>query len=312
MDSHGCSINEVKCMRKFFKLLICVCALLICTSRVMALEFAALVEHLPASSDYQAVQESAEEIIDMINALVPEDQAIDRSNVAWDGVFKIYVDDMDIFALSSFSKKDIINNMKYIWCYPATIDGRFIRVTISKAVMPDHALVDQGIISEEMYEDFADKAGTWCAPEAEIDTKQSPENIIASLEDAGINEQNDVILVGGTPKMRTLFAVTFVDGYADKLIPLARTGSVLNTGINTVSDYEEGGSELAVGTAYNFSEIAQAMNGASLPDSEAQNGGSAIQNQVINFRPLLCAFIVLAVSIVTYILCFRRQKHSSD
>ena len=71
---------------------------------------------------------------------------------------------MIIFTLSSYSKNDIINSLDYIWSYMDNVNNHNIRVTISRAQMPEHELVDNGVINETTYNELAKKAGTWTAP----------------------------------------------------------------------------------------------------------------------------------------------------
>ena len=181
------------------------------------------IEHLNVSNDYASVQTAGTDICNLVNTLT-ESSTLHSDNINWDNVYKIYVDDNDIFALSSYSKNDIINSLDYIWSYMDNINNHNIRVTISRAQMPEHELVDNGVINETTYNELVKKAGTWTAPEAEIDTTQTIANILSDLQKAGISDTTDFILVGGTDKMKSLFAITFSDGYADKIIPLAETG----------------------------------------------------------------------------------------
>ena len=69
------------------------------------------LELLPESSDYQSVQECGEQICNMVNSLLPDRQSISESDIDWNKVYKIYVDDEDVFSLNSFSKSSIIDNM---------------------------------------------------------------------------------------------------------------------------------------------------------------------------------------------------------
>ena len=175
-------------------------------SQAYALNLDQVIETLPDSQDYVSVHSASTDIHKMINAfdLNNPDIAID-----WNNFYKIYVDDNDIFSYGSQSKADIMNTLDYIWCYMDTIDNRNFRVTISKATMPDRNLVSQGVISDTDYQALVNRAGSWVAPEAEMDTTQTISNIESALSEVGISETDDIILVGGTSKMRSLFAITF-------------------------------------------------------------------------------------------------------
>lgn len=263
-------------MLKSAKVFILVLAASLCTIMVNAQGIENSLELLPESSDYQSIQECGEEICNMVNSLLPDHQSIRESDIDWNKIYKIYVDDEDIFSLDSFSKLNIVDNMKYIWSYSDVIGGQAIKATISRSLAPDYSLVTQNIISEEEYEELVNKAGTWCVPEAEIDVRQTPDDIINVLQAAGISSQDDVILIGGSPKMRTLFAVTFTDGMADKLIPLTNAGAVLDQDINAASESQGTNSKLSAGTAYSFEEVAQVMSNITI--LEDSTGGSAGYN----------------------------------
>lgn len=181
-------------MLKSVKVLILIIAVSLCTIMVNAKGVENPLELLPESSDYQSVQECGVEVCNMVNSLLPDGQSISASDIDWNKVYKIYVDDVDIFSLDRFSKPNIVDNMKYIWSYSDVIGDQAIRATISKSFAPDYSLVSQKIISEEEYEELVDKAGTWCVPEAEIGASQITDDIIDILQAAGISDQDDVIL----------------------------------------------------------------------------------------------------------------------
>lgn len=232
--------------------------LFLLTVHSAALDLYDVAERLMDSSDYPAVDEQASEgVCRIINSLLGGD-AVTPDELDWTKAYKIYTMDTDIYSLPSCSKTDILTAMDdYIWFYPAEINGRPIRVTVSRALAPEHSLVDQGVLSEHAYQSLVEKTGTWTAPEGEIDTLQTTENIQDYLENAGVSQTDELIFVGGSPRIRSLTAITFTDGQADKLIPLAHVRQ-----ISTVGGYvEECG--LQVGQPYRFSAIAQMLQGGS-------------------------------------------------
>ena len=166
------------------------------------------IERLSISNDYASVQIAGSDICNLVNTLT-ESSSLQPDNINWDNVYKIYVDNNDIFALSSYSKDDIMKSLDYIWSYMDNVDNHNVRVTISRAQMPEHELVDNGVITETTYNELVKKAGTWTAPEAEIDTTQTIANILDDLQKAGISEATDFILSEVTAKMKSLFAYTF-------------------------------------------------------------------------------------------------------
>lgn len=269
------------------------------------------IEHLNVSNDYASVQTAGTDICNLVNTLT-ESSTLHSDNINWDNVYKIYVDDNDIFALSSYSKNDIINSLDYIWSYMDNINNHNIRVTISRAQMPEHELVDNGVINETTYNELAKKAGTWTAPEAEIDTTQTIANILSDLQKAGISDTTDFILVGGTDKMKSLFAITFSDGYADKIIPLAETGIAItkNSDAQEISTYAntENLESLDVGKAYDFKMIANAFNSTEISlENDSSDSGYTSNSNTLN-----AADIVIMVSapfiILTILYIFRKKK----
>ena len=269
------------------------------------------IERLNVSKDYASVQTAGTDICNLVNTLT-ESSTLHSDNINWDNVYKIYVDDNDIFALSSYSKNDIINSLDYIWSYMDNINNHNIRVTISRAQMPEHELVDNGVINETTYNELVKKAGTWTAPEAEIDTTQTIANIWSYLQKAGISDTTDFILVGGTDKMKSLFAITFSDGYADKIIPLAETGIAItkNSDAQEISTYAntENLESLDVGKAYDFKMIANAFNSTEISlENDSSDSGYTSNSNTLN-----AADIVIMVSapfiILTILYIFRKKK----
>lgn len=291
-------------MLKFAKVFILMLAVSICTMMVNAEGLEGPIELLPESSDYQSVQECGVEICNMVNSLLPDSQSISASDIDWNKVYKIYVDDEDIFSLDSFSKLRIMDSMKYIWSYSDIISGQTVRVTISRSLAPDYSLVSQNIISEEEYEELVGKAWTWSVPEVEIGgTSQTPDNIINSLQVAGITAQDDIVLIGGSPKMRALFAVTFSDGMADRLIPLTSTGIVLTPDINVASELQSTNTKLSAGTSYSFGEIAQLMSNITIV--EGSTGNSAGYNSPMG---IMWPKLTFAVGFALLLYCCYKIK----
>lgn len=91
-------------MLKSVKVLILIIAVSLCTIMVKAKGVENPLELLPESSDYQSVQECGVEVCNMVNSLLPDGQSISASDIDWNKVYKIYVDDEDIFSLDSFSR----------------------------------------------------------------------------------------------------------------------------------------------------------------------------------------------------------------
>lgn len=269
------------------------------------------IERLNVSKDYASVQTAGTDICNLVNTLT-ESSTLHSNNINWDNVYKIYVDDNDIFTLSSYSKNDIINSLDYIWSYMDNVNNHNIRVTISRAQMPEHELVDNGVINETTYNELAKKAGTWTAPEAEIDTTQTIANIWSYLQKAGISDTTDFILVGGTAKMKSLFAITFADGYADKIIPLAETNIAINKNNDTLTlssyDNTENLEQLDVGKSYDFKVIAKAFNRIDplKTNSTGSNGYTTIKNTVNITETIFIGIILFAALTVIYIL--RKKK----
>lgn len=281
--------------------------LLLLTSNVSALEFRNSIEHLTTSPDYQEVLGVSEELCGILNSLLDTDAQITVSDLGWSNTYKIYVDDSDIFALDSFSKQALTGSMVYIWSYAAVIDGRQVRATIARAQAPNPALLEQGLVTEEDYQRLLEKTGQWSVSEAVIDTQQSPAGITALLEDAGVGQDTELILVGGSPRMRSLFAVTFSDGHADQLIPLARTGSTLadfSTSSTTLTSNSIGTEGFQAGSTYDFQEAAAVLSSSAAPAAYIDTGNSYSQNP--SFYYLTAMLSVLGLG--TCLLYWKRTR----
>ena len=126
-----------------------------------AIDLYDVAECLTDSSDYPAVTEQASEgVCRIINSLLGGD-IVTPDKLDWSKAYKIYVTDTDIYSLPTDSKADILMAMDdYIWCYPAEINGRSIRVTVSRVLAPEHSLVDQGVISEHAFQSLVEQTGT--------------------------------------------------------------------------------------------------------------------------------------------------------
>ena len=290
-----------------YKKIICVLMIaLLSVTQVYAIE----LESLKESDDYTEVQNAGENICNIVNTL-NENNHINIGDINQDKIYKIYVDDSNIFSLSSASKESILESMDYVWSYMDEVGGRDIRVTISQASMPDHGLVENGIITEEKYTDLAEKAGTWTVPEAEIDTSQTLERIVGYLENAGISAADDFILIGGTPKIRSLFAVTFINGQADKIIPLVQTETVVNPDLNSVSrdmDMLPENGKLTAGKSYDFDLLAQAFDLTESEDPES-DGGTVDVNASNNENFITLSIVMIAMLFVILLTVkIRKQK----
>lgn len=94
-------------MLESVKVFILIIAVSLCTIMVNAKGVESSLELLPESSDYQPVQECGVEVCDMVNSLLPDGQSISASDIDWNKVYKIYVDDEDIFSLDSFQSRTL-------------------------------------------------------------------------------------------------------------------------------------------------------------------------------------------------------------
>lgn len=281
---------------------------LITGMQVYAVDLPPSVEKLNNSSDYEAAKNAGQDICNLVNTL-NENASMDIEDINWNNVYKIYVDDSDIFSLSSYSKDTIINSMDYIWCYMDEIDGRDIRVTIARAGMPSYDLVEDGVVSEEEYYALVDKAGSWTATEAEIDTEQTQEKLSSYFENAGITSVNDFILIGGTPKVRSLFAVTFTDDYADKIVPLASTWSLVSSNSNTATNTLSENSGFVVGEAYDFETVSQMLNALGDDDSVGDTGTGV---EIVERSELVVVSIIAVVAVMLTILMISKNKVNAN
>lgn len=225
------------------------------TAQAAALDLYTVVPRLTESPDAPAVQaQAAEGVCNIINSLAG-DGAVSPETLDWSAAYPIHVTDADIFSLPSYSKAAIMEAAaEYTWCYPAVIHDRPIRVTVSQQLAPDHSLVEQGTLSEWVYQDLLAQTGEWRAPMGEIDTDQSVAALEERLAAAGVEEGDDLILLGVCARIRSLAAITFSDGRADQFIPLVYVRL-----IDAPGDMENA---LQVGQAYPFAELAQQFQSA--------------------------------------------------
>ena len=94
-----------------YKKIICVLMIaLLSVTQVYAIE----LESLKESDDYTEVQNAGENICNIVNTL-NENNHINIGDINWDKIYKIYVDDSNIFSLSSASKESILESMDYVW-----------------------------------------------------------------------------------------------------------------------------------------------------------------------------------------------------
>ena len=70
-----------------------------------------------------------------------------------------------------------------------------------------------------------EKAGTWGVSQGVLQDAESAhtlDHLMQDIDKAGISKESSIYLVGGTPRMRSLFAVTFDEqGQSDQVVLLA-------------------------------------------------------------------------------------------
>lgn len=107
--------------------------------------------------------------------------------------------------------------------------------------------------------------------------------------------------------MRSLFAVAFSDGMADKLIPLTNAGVVLEQDINVAPESQGTNTKLSAGTSYSFEEVAQVMS--SITISEGSTGGSAGYN---NLKEIIWYGFVFVIGFAFLLYCHYKIMHGKN
>ena len=107
--------------------------------------------------------------------------------------------------------------------------------------------------------------------------------------------------------MRSLFAVAFSDGMADKLIPLTNAGVILDQDINVAPESQGTNTTLSAGTSYSFEEVAQVMS--SITISEGSTGGSAGYN---NFKEIIWYGFVFVIGFALLLYCHYKIMHGKN
>lgn len=259
------------------------------------------IEKLKDSEDYAAVLASGDSIIGFANTLFRENgiSEISAEDINWNDAYKVYIDEKDIFSDKQIEVTHITGQDLYIWCLPIENQDKIARLTLAVRNPIPQELVDKGVYTqEEMNAYNAEKAGTWAATEAILEDQvdaQTLENIEQKLRDAGISEKIPTYLLGGSPRFRSLFAVTFKNGCSDKVVIFDAT---------QLSGTVKEGNALPLNNVgvqvYEFSQLSDLLED---PDtSEHMGGGSggnlAQKNSISGNLVLLLGMVISLIAVV--------------
>ena len=192
---------------------------LICMTSVFALQADAAYANtnfqVNNAKEYTDVLASEEDIMAFANGLFNHNglPSVSAEQVDWSKAYKIYVDESDIFATGQLKKEQLPLQAGYIWCLPIENQGKVARLTVTIRNPLPQNLVDEGIFTQEEVDQYnAEKAGTWGVSEGVLQDAESAhtlKHLMQDIDKAGISKESSIYLVGGTPRMRSLFAVTF-------------------------------------------------------------------------------------------------------
>lgn len=179
------------------------------------------------AEEYADVLASEEDIMAFANGLFNHNglPSVSAEQADWNKAYKIYVDESDIFATGQLKEEQLPLQAGYIWCLPIENQGKVARLTVTTRNPLPQNVVDEGIFTQEEVDQYnAEKAGTWGVSEGVLQDAESAhtlEHLMQDIDKAGISEESSIYLVGGTPRIRSLFAVTFDEqGQSDQVVLL--------------------------------------------------------------------------------------------
>ncbi len=258
---------------KFKKVLVS----LICMASVFVLQADAVYADtnflVNNAKEYADVLASEEDIMAFANGLFNHNglPSVSAEQVDWNKAYKIYVDESDIFATGQLKEEQLPLQAGYIWCLTIENQGKVARLTVTTRNPLPQNVVDEGIFTQEEVDQYnAEKAGTWGVSEGVLQDAESAhtlEHLMQDIDKAGISEESSIYLVGGTPRIRSLFAVTFdKQGQSDQVVLLDP-----QKWMSFLSDASAADSDIPV---FGFEEFAKLLDAPKYTDDE--NGGGII------------------------------------
>ncbi|MGN1031314.1 MAG: hypothetical protein ACI4PQ_06895, partial [Butyricicoccaceae bacterium] len=164
-------------------------------------------------------------------------------------------------------------------------------------------------LSAEEYEQLLEDVGKWKPVVVEL-VSTTAETYEQKLEQDGLGDAQDVLLVGGSPKLRS-HAVIAKDAQnqlsVDLMAEPAFTGELRSEEAGMVS--EQSDETLQEDTVYSFAEVVDVMAQYDLPDNEKSAVGSGGAATEKTQRTKIAIVAVIAAGCIVFVL-FRQKKRA--
>lgn len=284
-------------MKKAVSILFCsyICLIIFC-GQAHAVKLERLTS---ASKDYEELTtRCTERVVDGINDLsgFPNstvDERLSADEIDWRKAYKVYVDESDIFAITKpVSMSTLTEKMNYVWVLPVRSGDISVNVTLSIELPLDESIRNNIVdaYGEEKWEQMKADVGHWNPVEYEVSstTAETYEKILSAV---GLRDQKRAALVGGTPRMRSAFAIVEDE---QQISIVSMTPENENDKLSGIKMRAQEQSGVLVGQkVYRFEQAQQILSG--VPIASQAGGGSGGMSSFFALVQWIGVFSVLAL-----------------
>lgn len=262
------------------------------------------------SSDYSSVKEISADIRDMADSFEQESFSADQSDILFDNAYKVYVD-ADILnnqPRNLHELSELLNQSDTVWNIPLSSNNKTVVVQVSKA--PELNEIDQSQMSQDEITEAAEKAGKWQAVASTLYDKTSDSddiiNSLSALND--IDQQHEVILIGGEPGIQSVMALITENDSITGAVSLQRDISFVPDDKSSEITLEQN----KLYTLDKFEEASRSLVQAADNLSDSTGGESSSQSKsAAAFRYIVYGVLIIG-SVAAGILIYKRNKNEVD
>lgn len=226
----------------------------------------------------EEIEKLSLEILEFVNSGyrgVYDGEPAEEKDIDFSKAYKTYVD-LDIFQKEKLSEEELekmIQESPVVWTVPVYYDEATCLVEVSKGLPLDKENEDD--LTEEQKEQIINAEGKWTVVSCSFEDGHVDrlEEISSTLKENHMAEDENYVLLGGVPNVRTELIASVKDGYIDKLISSKRDIGLENA--NSQDSRSGEGKVLKEGVSYSFSEFRNAVlsDASVMPIAEDETTG---------------------------------------
>lgn len=226
----------------------------------------------------EEIEKLSSEILEFVNSGyrgVYDGEPAEEKDIDFSKAYKTYVD-LDIFQKEKLSEEELekmIQESPVVWTVPVYYDEATCLVEVSKGLPLDKENEDD--LTEEQKEQIINAEGKWTVVSCSFEDGHVDrlEEISSTLKENHMAEDENYVLLGGVPNVRTELIASVKDGYIDKLISSKRDIGLENA--NSQDSRSGEGKVLKEGVSYSFSEFRNAVlsDASVMPIAEDETTG---------------------------------------